>query len=171
VLGSVPLPDSLNKGDFSIAAVSKFFDKAGEQDSFLGPINKFGPESPEFLLVENSSLQAATPPTKFSPQVFGALVGGFEFEDTKKVITEYIVESGDNLWSIAFKFNISLNTILWANDLNKYTYLQPGQKLIILPVSGVVHHIKSGDIISAIAKKYKGKTEKIIAFNDLSGKG
>ena len=171
ILGSASLPNSLNKGDFSIAAVSKLFDKSVKQNSFLGPINKFGPESPEFLLVENSSLRAATPPTKFSPQVFGALVGGYELEDTKKVITEYIVESGDNLWSIATKFNVSLNTLLWANDLNKYTYIQSGQKLIILPVSGVVHHVKSGDTISTIAKKYKGKTDEIIAFNDLSGEG
>lgn len=171
ILGSASLSNSLNKGDFSIATVSKFFDKTGEQNSFLGPINKFGPESPEFLLVEDNSLQAATPPTKFSPQVFGALVGGFELEDTKKIITEYIVESGDNLWSIATKFNVSLNTLLWANDLNKYTYIQPGQKLIILPVSGIIHHVKSGDTILAIAKKYKGKTDEIIAFNDLSGEG
>jgi LysM repeat protein len=171
ILGSASLPNSLNKGDFSIAAVSKLFDKSVEQNSFLGPINKFGPESPEFLLVENNSLRAATPPTKFSPQVFGALIGGYELEDTKKVITEYIVESGDNLWSIATKFNISLETLLWANDLNKYTYIQSGQKLIILPVSGVVHHVKSGDTISTIAKKYKGKADEIIAFNDLSGEG
>ena len=171
ILGSASLPNSLNKGDFSIAAVSKLFDKSVEQNSFLGPINKFGPESPEFLLVENNSLRAATPPTKFSPQVFGALIGGYELEDTKKVITEYIVESGDNLWSIATKFNVSLETLLWANDLNKYTYIQSGQKLIILPVSGVVHHVKSGDTISTIAKKYKGKADEIIAFNDLSGEG
>lgn len=171
VLGSASLSDSLDKGDFSLATVSKLFDKSLGQNSFLGPANKFGPESPEFLLVENNSLRAATPPTKFSPQVFGALVGGFELEDTKKVITEYIVESGDNLGSIATKFNISLNTLLWANDLNKYTYIQPGQKLIILPVSGVVHHVKSGDTISTIAKKYKGKADEVIAFNDFSGEG
>ncbi len=170
-LSPVSFSDFLNKGDFSLATVSKLFDKSVEQSSFLGPINKFGSESPEFLLVGNNSLRAATPPTKFSPQVFGALVGGYEFEDTKKVITEYIVESGDNLWSVAFKFNVSLNTLLWANDLNKYTYIQPGQKLIILPVSGVIHHVKSGDTISTIAKKYKGKIDEIVVFNDLSGKG
>lgn len=105
---------------------------------------------------------------KFFPQTLGALMDGFEAEDTNKVITEYVVESGDNLWSVAQKFGISLDTILWANDLNKNSLLQVGQRLIISPVSGVIYHAKSGDTISSIAQKYKGKTDEIIAFNNLS---
>ena len=96
------------------------------------------------------------------------MIEGYELEDTKKVITEYIVEEGDSLWLIAEKFGISLNTILWANDLNKDSLIKPGKKLIIPPVSGVIHHVKSGDTVSEIAKKYKGKTEEIVAFNNLS---
>ncbi len=170
-LGSSFLFETPNKGNFSLANISKIFEESTKKEIFLGPEKEFRPESPEFLLVGNSSLKAVSPPTTFSPQVLGALIGGVEFEDTKKVITEYVVEPGDTLWSIAKQFNISLDTILWANDLNKNSYIQPGQKLIILPISGVIHHVKSGDTISGIAKKYKGKVDEIIAFNNLSDGG
>ena len=160
-----------NTGDFSLANISQLLDKAVQEEPFVSPTKGFSPESGEFLLVENSSLKSATPPTNFSPQVLGALVGGYEIADTKNIITEYIVEEGDSLWSIATQFNISLNTILWANNLNQNSLLKVGQKLIILPVSGVLHHVKAGDTISDIAKTYKGKTEEIIAFNNLSGEG
>ena len=171
-LGSATLPKSLsNQGDFSLANLSQLFDKAIKEEPFISSTKGLSPESPEFILVENSSLKSATPPTTFSPQVLGALVGGYELEDTKKIITEYLVEEGNSLWGISEKFNVSLDTLLWANNLNKNSYLQLGQKLIILPVSGVLHHVKAGDTISDIAKKYKGKTEEIIAFNNLSGEG
>ncbi len=157
-----------NKGDFPLANLSKIFEETENKDSFVDSTKILSPESPEFILVGDNSLKSASPPTTFSPQVLGALIEGYELEDTKKVITEYIVEEGDSLWSIAEKFSVSLNTILWANDLNKDSLIKPGKKLIILPVSGVIHHVKSGDTVSEIAKKYKGKTEEIIAFNNLS---
>lgn len=159
------------KEDCGLADISKLFDKKEEQNSSPCLTESFLPESPEFLLVENSSLKSATPPTTFSPQILGALVGGYEVEDTKKVITEYITEEGDSLWSLSQQFNISLNTILWANNLNQNSLIKPGQKLIIPPVTGVIHHVKSGDTVSDIAKTYKGKLDEIIAFNNLSDEG
>jgi len=139
-----------------------------ENNLFCAPIKSSSPESPEFVLISNSSMIASTPPNTFSSQVLGALVTGYEQEDVKKAITEYIVEEGDTLSSLADSFGISINTILWANDLTKNSVVKPGQKLVILPVSGIVHHVKSGDTISSIAQTYKGKTDEIIAFNDIA---
>jgi len=157
--------------DFSLASLSKIFTKPEKSDIFLNALTKFQPESPELLFVNENSLRSVTPAVAFSPQVLGALVEGYEIEDAKNTVVEYIVETGDSLWSIADKFGISLETVLWANNLNKNSYIQPGQKLVILPVSGVLHHVQAGDTISAIAQKYKGKTEDIIAFNGFSGEG
>lgn len=171
-LGSGSLLQSLSEErGFSLASALDSLVNQKDQDLYLGQVKKFGPESPEFLLVGGGSMRAATPPTTFSPQVLGALVGGAEFEDSRNVITEYLVEEGDSLWSIADKFDISLNTVLWANDLNKSSLLKPGQKLVILPISGIVHHVKSGDTISGIAETYEGKAEEIISFNRLSDEG
>ena len=140
----------------------------GSEDLFLGPAQRFTLESPDFVLVQKNSLKASLPPTIFSSQVLGALVGDFEVSDTRRAIVEYIVESGDNLSSIAIHFNISLESLLWANNLNQKSVIQSGQKLIIPPVSGVIYHVKSGDTISGIAQTYKGKIEEIVAFNQLS---
>lgn len=135
---------------------------------FLGPTKKFSIESPDFLLVEKNSLTGAAPPTTFSPQVLGALFEGYEAEDVKKIIVEYQVEEGDSLWLIAARFGVTLNTLLWANNLNQNSIIQPGQKLIISPVSGVIHHVKAGDTVSEVAQRYKAKIEDIISFNELS---
>ncbi len=173
VLGSGTILNSLTeKGNLSLAAISKTCEnKPVSQNCFIESTEKIWQESPEFILVGRSSLKAVTPPTTLSLQALGALVGGYTVEDTKKVIVEYVIEQGDSLYSITDKFGISLNTILWANDLNKNSVIQPGQKLIIPPVSGVIHHVKSGDTISTIAQKYEGKTSEMIAFNNLSGEG
>lgn len=138
------------------------------QSPFADPLEKSQSEWPEFLLVENSYLKATFPAFIVTPQVLGALIGGFEPEDVQKIIVEYAVESGESLGSIANKFGISLPTVLWANNLNQNSLIQPGQKLIIPPVSGVIHHVKDGNTVSEIAQKYKAKAEDIISFNDLS---
>ena len=172
-LGSGILLNSLNnEGIFSLENTSESCDsKTIEESCFIGPEEGMWSESPEFILVGGSSLKAVTTPTTFSPQVLGALIGGYNIEDTNKAIIEYIVEAGDSLYSIIDQFNISLDTILWANDLNKNAVIQPGQKLIIPPVTGVIHHVQSGDTISTIAEKYKAKTNNIISFNNLSNEG
>jgi LysM repeat protein len=119
---------------------------------------------PEFIFVNENSLKSYLPPAFVSGQVLGAMI---EEPEPKKEIQEYIVEEGDTLSSIAEKFGISLETILWANDLNKNSAIKPGQKLIILPVDGVLHEVRSGDTLSEIAKKYQAKIEDIISFNEL----
>jgi len=180
--GMMPKP-LIDKGGFYLATVSKALEGTNQNEvclekqtkvlseTCLDSSDRALPESPELLLVGEGSIRASSPPTTFSPQALGALMGGLEPEDAKKVITEYIVESGETLSLIATKFNISLNTILWANNLSKNTQIQPGTKLIILPVSGIVYHVKSGDTISAIAEKYKGKSEEIVDINNLSDEG
>ncbi|HOK00645.1 MAG TPA: LysM peptidoglycan-binding domain-containing protein [Candidatus Pacearchaeota archaeon] len=80
---------------------------------------------------------------------------------------EYSVKEGDTFTSISQKFNISIDTILWANNLNKNSKLKEGQTLIILPVSGVLYYVKKGDTLNEIAKKYSGDIQEIISFNNL----
>jgi len=83
----------------------------------------------------------------------------------------YTVQSGDTLSSIAAKNNVSINTVLWANDISNADSIMPGDTLFILPVSGVQYTIKSGDSLDSIANKFKAEKDKIIAFNDLPANG
>ncbi|MGC8787911.1 MAG: peptidoglycan DD-metalloendopeptidase family protein [Anaerolineae bacterium] len=78
----------------------------------------------------------------------------------------YTVEPGDNVSIIAEKFGVSVETILWANGNleDNPDYLQVGDKLIILPVSGVYHTVAKGDTLESIAQKYKVRVEDITSY-------
>lgn len=91
----------------------------------------------------------------------------FAPQDDKPVITNYVVKKGDTLSSIASQFSISTNTILWANDLTKKSLIHEGQKLVILPVSGIVYTVGKGDTLGGIAKRFDANLDEIISFNDL----
>jgi LysM repeat protein len=83
-------------------------------------------------------------------------------------INVYTVREGDSLSQIASMFDVTANTILWANDLPRASAISPGDTLIILPIAGVRHVVKKGDTIAAVAKKYEGNAEEILSFNQLS---
>lgn len=81
-------------------------------------------------------------------------------------IQVYEVKVGDTLSDVAKMYDVSKNTIAWANDI-KNGKLVPGDTLVILPVSGVKHAVKKGDTVKTIAKKYKAVQGDILSFNDL----
>lgn len=85
-----------------------------------------------------------------------------------KIIT-YRVERGDTLSTIAKKFNISIDTIRWANDLTDDS-LTVGDELKILPVTGMSHKVSKGDTVYSIAKKYDTNPQQIVdfPFNDFA---
>lgn len=82
---------------------------------------------------------------------------------------EYEVKSGDTVSSIATEYGVSENTILWENDLGANSQIKEGQKIRILPVSGIEHKVASGDTIYSVAKKYQANAQAIIdfPFNDV----
>jgi murein DD-endopeptidase MepM/ murein hydrolase activator NlpD len=65
-------------------------------------------------------------------------------------------------------FDVTTNTIMWANDLSRATDIRPGDSLVILPIAGVRHVVKSGDTIASIASKYEGDEEEILSYNQLA---
>ncbi len=79
----------------------------------------------------------------------------------------YEVKNGDTIGSIAAANNVSINTLLWANAIDDVNSIMPGDKIFILPVSGVTYTVKNGDDINSIAKQFKADKDKIIAFNSL----
>ncbi|PKL72328.1 hypothetical protein CVV26_02070 [Candidatus Kuenenbacteria bacterium HGW-Kuenenbacteria-1] len=81
---------------------------------------------------------------------------------------KYIVKAGDVISGIAKKFNISTNTILWENNLSERSLIKPGDELVILPVTGVVHTVGKGENLGKIAKKYNINETEILAINELT---
>lgn len=102
----------------------------------------------------------------FKPQ---NLSGGLDgIAPTRTEIIEYTVQTGDTVSSIARHFNLSINTILWANNLSSFSLIRPGNNLTILPANGLLYTVKKGDTINSIANKYQISGDKILSGNDLS---
>lgn len=83
-------------------------------------------------------------------------------------ISTYTVREGDSLSEISDMFNVSMNTILWANNLSGKASVHPGMSLIILPVSGIRHTVASGDTLATLARKYDSDAAEIASYNGLS---
>lgn len=77
---------------------------------------------------------------------------------------EYKVLPGDTVGTIADKFGVSTDTILWQNNLDAKSSIKPGQILEILPVTGVSHKVSKGDTVYSIAKKYDSSPQAIVDF-------
>lgn len=80
----------------------------------------------------------------------------------------YTVRPGDTVTTIAKSFDVSVNTIFWANNITSSRSLKAGDQLIILPVSGVRHEVEKGDTVTTIAKRYRANIGDILQFNGLA---
>ncbi|MGB0757796.1 MAG: peptidoglycan DD-metalloendopeptidase family protein [Patescibacteria group bacterium] len=125
------------------------------------------------------SEQAATPTQEAPEQEFienttTVTMGGLALTTTNDLSTphtrtgieKYTVQGGDTVTSIAKQFNISVNSILWANNLSSFSIIRPGDTLNILPFSGIVHIIAEGDTIQTLAGKYQATENDIITTNN-----
>ncbi len=108
--------------------------------------------------------------TAFLPEVSpsGQTIAEIESAERQGKVSLYVVRKGDTLPQIAKLFDVTVNTIVWANDLNRKDALRAGQTLAILPVNGIQHTVQKGETLRGIAKKYKGDIDEIVDFNDLT---
>lgn len=84
-------------------------------------------------------------------------------------ISVYVVHPGDSLPVIAKMFGVSVNTIMWANDIKKGEKLKEGRILTILPITGISYTVKKGDTLKSIAQDFKGDATDIALFNGIEG--
>jgi surface antigen/LysM repeat protein len=112
----------------------------------------------EELLTQGQALVASNCPIKKDPEEDGGVI-------------VYEIKDGDTISAIAAKHKVTVNTILWANEMDDVNSVMPGDKIFILPVSGLSYTVKKGDDINSVASKYKADKDKIIAFNNLPANG
>jgi murein DD-endopeptidase MepM/ murein hydrolase activator NlpD len=82
-------------------------------------------------------------------------------------ISVYVVRKGDTLSDIAKMFDVSINTIIWANNLKNASDVHPGDTLVILPISGIERTVVKGDTLKSLAKKYNADTNDIAQYNGI----
>jgi LysM repeat protein len=155
---------------FSIPALLQSFSKessaAGSAQnsqtmSVLAPARNIDPKPSmgggDITLVGGTALMAEEGPSGTAADV--------EQHTESTAISVYTVHKGDSLAGIAKMFGVTVNTIVWANDLKGA--IKEGQELVILPIAGVRHTVAKGDTIASLAKKYKADAGEIAQYNDL----
>ncbi|MFC0561004.1 LysM peptidoglycan-binding domain-containing protein [Halalkalibacter alkalisediminis] len=89
-------------------------------------------------------------------------------------VTIHTVISGDTLWKIAQKYEVTIVDIVQLNSLDVDQHLFVGQKLKIptktvdQPVSTTIHTVQSGDTLWKIAQKYGVTVDAIVKINHLN---
>lgn len=88
----------------------------------------------------------------------------------------YTVKSGDSLWEIGQKLNVSTQQLTKWNKLNKKTQLKPGQVLSYYQVAEkksvsqaktMTYKVKAGDSLASIAQRFKVKVADIVKWNNI----
>jgi murein DD-endopeptidase MepM/ murein hydrolase activator NlpD len=150
-----PLPDYTGYEEGLVAQSSFAVDSAAfmSEGSVLGEENGYNEdEFAGFVVIDKGSFVNTSTPISDATR-------------SRDGLLRYTVEEGDTLSVIAANFGISVNTVIWANHLNDSNLITPGQDIIVLPVSGVLHEVQEGEEIGAIAGLYGVSVEQIETFN------
>jgi len=118
---------------------------------------------------QQNNLQITSPNSKESISVSSDVFQTVNSSKPRDKVLDYTVERGDTLSTIAEKFDISTETIRWANDLGNDN-ITVGDNLRILPVTGIAYKVAKGDSVYSIAKKLDSDPQKIVdfPFNDFA---
>ena len=176
LLLSSALPTSAHAGVFSsiiatisnqIHGVSTQQDANSQTIALLSAANNIDPNPSkgggDITITDSSALVASNGPS-------GTLA---DVEDSKQASSKskhtglYVVRNGDTLSEIANMFDVSVNTIRWANDIGRRGTIHPGQELIILPMTGIKYKVKHGGTLRDIIKSYGGDIDEAVEYNDI----
>jgi len=120
-------------------------------------LEEYPGESASYML-SAPTIQSQVTLASYNPTVLGG--NGREAKD-------YIVKDGDTVGSIAARHGVSASTILWANNISDTSIIKPGDKIAVLPVTGVKYKVQKSDTLDAIASKFNSDKQKVLAYNEL----
>ncbi len=89
------------------------------------------------------------------------------WDNTQGVIVHDVRED-ETLWKLTQIYQVDAAAIAASNAISANTELQPGMKLMIPPVNGLVHKVKPGDTLEAISSYYNVPKSEIIKFTSLN---
>jgi murein DD-endopeptidase MepM/ murein hydrolase activator NlpD len=81
--------------------------------------------------------------------------------------TTYVVEPGDTISEIAYRFDLEPGTILSMNPIDDVRRLLPGTTLYIPDRDGLLHAVQPGDSLSSIADTYGIPVSALADANDV----
>ncbi|MBI3536850.1 MAG: M23 family metallopeptidase [Chloroflexi bacterium] len=137
IVSASAFPINLSAKNNSVSSLSS----TDTSDAAFDP--DFVPETPDFLA------RAAIPVTNIPKRV-------------RRDVLTYTVKSGDTVSNIGDDFEVSADSILWANPKleDNPDLLSVGQTLNIPPVSGVLYTVQANDTVQKLAEKFKSAKQK-----------
>ncbi|MBM4401919.1 MAG: M23 family metallopeptidase [Candidatus Cloacimonetes bacterium] len=88
--------------------------------------------------------------------------------ETRSEVIEYEIKAGDTLSSIGETYLVSVQALVYINEIQNEDLLTPGEKIKIPPTNGVIHKVKGGENVSSIAQKYEVSPQAIVDMNYLT---
>lgn len=91
---------------------------------------------------------------------------------------QHVVKPGESLWTIARRYNVSINELTRWNRIDRNTTLRPGQKLTLAAKAEaapdstarqVSYLIRQGDSLHRIAQQFNLQVQDIMLWNQLDG--
>ena len=79
----------------------------------------------------------------------------------------YIVQSGDNISTLAVSYGLYQDTIISYNKIANSRLLQIGRVLKIPNQDGILHTVRSGETLASIARSYDADIEVLQIVNEL----
>jgi LysM repeat protein len=81
----------------------------------------------------------------------------------------YTIQPGDTLYSIAQRFNTTVDNILAFNHIPNPNFITVGRILIIpqSPPEAIIYTVRPGDTVYLIARRFGTSVQNIVTFNYL----
>jgi murein DD-endopeptidase MepM/ murein hydrolase activator NlpD len=85
----------------------------------------------------------------------------------------YIVQEGDSLWDIAFRFGISLDSLANSNGITDASQLSIGDELVIPGLEGIqgyltTDNVSYGETLRSLSRKHQIPEEMLVKLNRLT---
>ncbi len=122
------------------------------------------------IVLASASVGAKTPtadPTTIQADVIVKTNPADTQNNYRQGLTQYSVQPGDSVVSVATSFGISPQTIMMENKLDTTSVIKPGQELTILPITGITYTLKEGDTLESILNKYKVSEDDFLDANNI----
>lgn len=111
------------------------------------------------------AVETSPPALALDPLADQSAIGGPQ--SASRGVRSYTVQRGDTLWSVARRFRLRTETLIWANDLGESDLLLIGTELVIPPADGVLHRVNPSDTVAELAWYYGSDVEEAIRVNAL----
>ncbi len=139
----------------------------------------------ESLLIPRAYKSSAPLATPNAPEYLtGVTLAGDVAPQGMTPPTRYEVRSGDSLWRIASRYNLSASTLADWNNISTESVLRPGQILVLhsdpsiaqavdsgKDHSPIQYTVRPGDTIGRIARKHGVEIEELLEWNGIQSDG